>query len=173
MKINFACGKHVLPGFFNVDAVQHPKAQAPLDLKHAFEFAPDGGLINPLPLEDGCASEIQCMHFIEHVYQWEAPHIVGEWHRLLRRKGILILELPNLEHACRNLIAGLKDQQCMWPLYGDPGHRDPYMCHKWGYTPGTIKSLLSNNGFAEIVLKPPVTHGARRNRDMRVEAVRK
>jgi len=60
----------------------------------------------------------------------------------------------------------------LWPIYGDWNHKDPYMLHKHGYTPRSIVALLTDAGFRKIELKPPQTHGARANRDMRVEAVK-
>ena len=170
MRINFWCGRQVLDGWFNVDAVRSPKAPRDPELIHAVDFHRDGRVANPLPLDDGCASELQAMHAIEHVYAWEAPYLLDEWSRLLKAGGRLVLELPNLEAAARNLLQGLGHQMSMWPLYGDPGHKDPYMTHRWGYTPTTICELVQRCGFVDIQLKPPQTHGARANRDMRLEA---
>ena len=171
MRINFACGKQTWDGFYCVDAVKHPKASRDPDLLHILKFeGPE--LINPLPLADGVAEELHSYHFLEHVYAWEAPAMVKEWHRLLQRGGRLVLELPNLESACKNMLVGMNDQMVMFPLYGDPSHRDEFMCHRWGYTPKTAKALLESNGFSKIKLLPPQTHGARFNRDMRIEAVK-
>lgn len=171
MKINIACGKQTWPGFYCVDAVPHPKATRPLDLQHAFEF--DGPqLINPLPLANGVATELHNYHFLEHVYRWEAPALVGEFYRLLQPGGRLIMELPDIEKCARNLLKGGKDQLCLWGFYGDPGQQDPYMCHRWGYTPRSVAYLLKDAGFKNINVLPPQTHGRRTHRDMRVEAVR-
>lgn len=171
MRLNVGCGKQTWDGFYCVDAVRHPKATRDPDLLHAFEFEGES-LRNPLPLADACASELHSYHFLEHVYRWEAPALLAEFHRLLKTDGKLVLELPNIEAAARNLLAGMNDQMCMWPLFGDPGHCDPFMCHRWGYTPKTINELLAECGFAAIKVMPPQTHGARANRDMRVEAVK-
>ena len=171
MKLNIGCGKQTWPGFYCVDAVRHPKASRAPDLLHAFQFAGDGWLHNPLPLEDDCAEELHSYHFIEHVYRWEAPALVAEFRRLLKPSGKLVLELPNIAAAAQNLLAGMNDQMAMWPLYGNPEHRDPYMCHRWGYTPETITALLQSHGFSAVNVLPPVTHGAKRKRDMRVEAL--
>lgn len=170
MKIDFACGKHTRPGYFCIDAVQHPKATRDLDLLYVAEFDQHGGLKEKIPLEDGCAAELQAMHFIEHVFRYQAPALLSEWKRLLQPGGRLILELPNIELACRNLLAGMDDQMSMWPLYGDWSHKDPYMMHKHGYTPRTIQALLHEAGFRNPVMLAPQTHGAKMGRDMRVEA---
>jgi predicted SAM-dependent methyltransferase len=169
VKINVACGKQTWPGYFCVDAVRHPKASRAPDLLHAFQF--DGEeLVNPLPLTGGCAEELHSYHFLEHVYRWEATALLAEFRRLLAPGALLVLELPNIEAAARNLLAGMDDQMAMWPLYGDPEHRDPFMCHRWGYTPATVTALLCEAGFQQIKVLPPRTHGAKTNRDMRVEA---
>lgn len=171
MKLNIGAGKQIWPGFFCVDAVQHPKAERPLDLVHAFTF--DGETLkNPLPLEDEIADELHNYHFIEHVYRWEAPALLREFHRLLRPAGRLVIECPDIAKAAKHLLAGGKDQMCMWPLYGDPSHKDPYMCHRWGYTPATLTALLRECGFRAITIGKPETHGRRANRDMRVTALK-
>jgi predicted SAM-dependent methyltransferase len=161
MRLNLGCGKMVLDGFVNIDIQQNPKAKRPLDILAD---------VRSVPLHDECADEVHAYHVIEHFYRWQTPEVLGEWKRLLKAGGLLVLELPNIEAAARNLLAGMDDQMCMWAFYGDPSHRDPYMCHPWGFTPKSIKSLLSECGFSHIELKPPQTHGRRVNRDMRVEA---
>ena len=170
MKINYGCGRQVTDGFYNIDAVLHPKAPRAPELLHALRFHHDGSIVEKTPLPDGCADELFAAHIIEHFFAWEAPHVVAEWRRLLQPGGLLVLELPNLELAARNLLAGTKDQLCMWPLYGDPATRDPFMCHRWGYTRQSLEALLLQCGFDDVVHRPPQTHGARTNRDMRLEA---
>jgi predicted SAM-dependent methyltransferase len=153
----------VLDGWTNCDIQVSPKAPRPPEILCD---------VKSIPLEDECADVVMALHLLEHFYQWEAPAVVQEWRRLLKPGGKLILELPNLEAACRNLLKGMKDQMSMWPLYGDPGHKDPYMCHRWGYTPKTVVKFLKQQGFKKIRILKPQTHGRRANRDMRVEAIR-
>lgn len=172
MKLNVGCGKQTWDGFFCVDAVQHPKASRPIDLVYEFTFTPEGYLREMLPLDDGCVSELHNYHFIEHVHEWEAPAVINEFFRLLELGGRLVMELPDIEHACRNILKGKADQWGMWPLYGDGSHKDPYMCHKYGYTKKTMRRLLANAGFREIKFSEPLTHGRRKERDMRVEAIK-
>lgn len=153
----------VLDGWTNCDVQVSPKAPRPPEVLCD---------VRSLPFADACADEVMALHLIEHFYLWETPALLAEWRRVLKPVGQLTLELPNLRAACENLLANMTDQMCMWPLYGDPSHEDPYMCHRWGYTPQSIKALLADNGFTDIRILPPQTHGRRVNRDMRVEAKR-
>lgn len=155
MRLNLGCGRHKLAGFVNVDVQGEPDITADL---------------RAVPLPDRCADEVHAYHVIEHFYRWDVGEFVAECRRLLKPGGKLVLELPNLEAACRNVLAGMGDQMGMWPLYGDPSHRDPFMCHRWAYTPNSIREVLE--GFESIRILPPQTHGRRANRDMRVEARR-
>lgn len=161
MKINVGCGKNILDGWINVDIQAHPLA------KRAPDLLCDARTI---PIESESASELFACHLIEHFYLWEVPDVLKEWRRLLRIGGKLILELPNIELCAKNLLAKKTDQMSMWGFFGDPGHSDPYMCHHWGYTPITIRTLLTQNGFDRVVLLRPQTHKSRADRDMRVEA---
>lgn len=171
LKINFACGRRTNPNYFNIDAIQHPKASHRLDLLYQMKFLSDGSLRERMQLSDGIADQLQAMHFIEHVFRWEAESVLLEFKRVLKPGGKLILELPNLLLACKNLLAGLDDQMSMWPIYGDWNHKDPLMMHKHGYSPKTITRLVKSCGFIDIKTLPPQTHKSRTNRDMRVEAI--
>lgn len=159
VKINIGCGRKILAGWVNTDIQARDGVDHVCDLR-------------AVPLPDECADVVQAMHVIEHVYRWEAPDALREWRRLLKPGGLLILELPDLEHACRNLLRGRGDQMAMWPLYGDPGPMDVHNCHRWGYTRASIASLLAAEGFRRIEHLPPQTHGRRLDRDMRVEAIK-
>lgn len=168
MKINFACGSKPIPGFFNIDAVHRDGAK--IDLIYLADFDENCEIRERIPLDDECAEELHSYHFIEHVYRFHADAMVREWFRLLRPGGRIVLECPNILLAAKNLLAGSRDQLSMWALYGDESHKDPYMCHRFGYTPATLQSLLEANGFTDVQHRDPQTHKARTNRDMRVEA---
>ena len=171
MKINFACGRQTWPGYFCIDAQHNPKASRPVDLLYAFEF--EGTHIKqPIPVADNCTEEIFCGHFIEHVFRWEANAVIEEFRRLLKPGGRLILELPDIRKACKNLLKGMDDQMSMWPLYGDWSHQDPLMMHKHGYTPETVTALLRECSMRQIRFTRPQTKKRRTNRDMRVESIK-
>lgn len=171
VRLNIGCGRHVLDGWVNVDVVRSPRAKRDPEV-----FA----LAHDIPLESGCADEVMAIHVIEHFYYWKRERedqepgvfdVLAEWRRLLKKGGVLTLELPDIEKCARNLLAGDIDNLHMWGFYGDPSERDPYMCHRWGYTPKTMEALLLKAGFADIRHGIPQWHARGKDkRDMRVTA---
>lgn len=127
--------------------------------------------IRTIPLPDQCADELHAIHVFEHFYQWETPALLAEWKRLLKRGGLLALEMPDIVKCAMNLLSGTEDNFSYWGMYGDPRTKDPYMCHRWGWTAQTLKQALREAGFAEI--EPALTLWHKRgaaNRDMRMTA---
>lgn len=167
MKLNVCCGRQILAGYTNVDVAPAPDAAPPDILADA----------RRIPLADGCAEEVMCIHGFEHFYRWEIDELVREWQRLLQAGGRLVLELPDLLKCCQNILSGYtqpgkpQDQSGMWGLYGDPRLCDPLMCHRWAWTPKTLGAYLSSMGFTDIENQQTQFHPAgRSHRDMRIVA---
>jgi len=166
MRLNIGSGKRQIEGYTNIDAVKragvHIVAEA-----------------HKIPLDDGCADEILAVHLWEHFYLWDCEKVINEWRRLLKNGGRLNLELPNFRKCCENFLTGRTgdgkspDQLSYWGVYGDPRDKDPYMTHRWGWTPETITQFLSQHGFRNIIETPTHFHLVGRNhRDMRIEAIK-
>jgi len=157
----------VLDGYTNIDVVCAPSAPAPDILADARQ----------IPLDDDCADEIMCIHGFEHFYRWEVDDLAIEWRRVLRPGGLLVLEMPDLLKCCENILTGYgqagkhPDQIGMWGLFGDPRLRSPFMCHRWGWTPRTLREFLKGHGFIDIQDGETRWHPAgRARRDMRMTA---
>jgi SAM-dependent methyltransferase len=173
MRLNVCSGRHVLKDWVNVDVVPstHQKAKGKVP-----EILAD---MRSIPLPDACADELMCIHGLEHVYPWEADVALAEWHRLLKPSGLLVLEMPDLLKCCANVLSGYtvegkhKDQYGLWGLYGNTDDRDPFMCHKFAYSPASLTAKLKAAGFVDIKQEPPQWHaGGAVQRDMRMTARR-
>ncbi len=170
VRLNLGCGDKILPGYVNVDVVESRAGMAP-------DVVCDLHSLTPFP--DGFADEILSVHVIEHFWRWEAEDIVREWLRVLKPGGRMVIECPNIEHACRRLMespesAAREDrsgQETMWVFYGDPRWKDPLMVHRWGYTPRTLAELLAQAGLREV-RQEPAQFKLREPRDMRVVGVK-
>lgn len=170
MRLNVCSGRHVLPGWVNVDVAvsTHKKSKGPP------EILADA---RKIPLPDECADEIMCIHGFEHFYPWECVELITEWRRLLKKGGRLVLEMPDLIKCCENMISGYTvpgkhpDQFGMWGLYGDGTMNDPFMMHKWGWHPKSLRAFLKEHRFSDITDEPTQWHAAGSlRRDMRMTA---
>lgn len=166
-RLNVCCGGRILDGYINIDIVA-AKGKPPPDV-----IAP----MDRVPLPDGCAEEIMCIHGWEHQFLWECDKTITEWKRLLKPGGKLVLELPDIIKCCENIINGFvvggkhTDQLGMWGLYGDPRSKDKFMTHRWGWSPKTLREFLKGHGLVEIFDEETVYHPAgRKRRDMRITA---
>jgi predicted SAM-dependent methyltransferase len=112
------------------------------------------------------------IHVLEHFWRWEAREILTEWMRILKPGGQLILELPCMDRVfayIRALPSGrakMAMQMTAWAFWGDPGHRDPSMCHRWGYFRSELMDLMQKVGLRSVHEEPTRYH--RRDRDMRL-----
>lgn len=170
MRLNVCCGRQILDGWTNVDVAPSPET------KRAPDLLADA---KSIPLPDGCADELMVIHGFEHLYRWECDVALEEWKRLLKVGGKLILELPDLYKCCQNVLSGYTifernpDQFSMWGLYGDPRLQNPHMVHRWGWTPKTVRKIVQEHGFNNIIDASTQWHPMGRiNRDMRIEALK-
>jgi len=156
-----------------------PAGYVRLDVNPAHE--PDIlAAIPPLPAAArGPWDVIELIHGIEHFWLWDAKPLLRECYDVLKPGGLLVLEQPNILYAAR-VLAGVEKpnykgvlESAMWPLYGDPSHRDTGYMHRWGYTPETLPALLRKVApWTSIQVLPQVYHAYARGRDFRVEAKR-
>ncbi|MDX1374420.1 MAG: methyltransferase domain-containing protein [Burkholderiales bacterium] len=165
-RLNLGCGDKILAGYVNVDVAASRAGRSPdvlCDLHRLEPFA-----------DDSC-DEVMAIHVVEHFYRWEVVDVLREWLRVLKPGGRMILECPNLLTACQTLLdnpqlaagAGPEGQRSMWVFYGDPAWRDPLMCHRWNYTPDSLRAVMQEAGLVNVH-QAPAQFKLREPRDMRL-----
>jgi predicted SAM-dependent methyltransferase len=92
-----------------------------------------------------------------------ALEVLSEWCRVLKPRGTMVLECPNLLSACREFLAN--PEALAGP--GSEGWRDPLMVHRWGYTPASLAALMGQAGLIEV-RQEPAQFKLREPRDMRL-----
>jgi len=162
MKLNIGAGPRRIAGYTGVDIVKRVGADI---------VAP----AHAIPLPDGSVSEIMAIHLIEHVHRWECEWLLAEWFRLLKPKGLLVLEAPDLIKCCHNILNNVHgkhpDQLGLWGLFGDDRLKDPLMMHKTGWTFKTLSAVAETVGFINITEHHTQFHAAgHKVRDFRLEA---
>jgi SAM-dependent methyltransferase len=169
IRLHLGCGSEHRDGWVNVDsrAVVGPDVVARVD---ALPMFPDGSV-----------DTIEACHLLEHLPLLEAKRAVGEWFRLLKNGGELLLELPNLE-ACVRILGEHPDRHGydlgMIGIFGWPAGVEAdgvAQVHKWGWTPVSLADALREAGFSTVETLP-ITQtwrpASRVNRDFRVRAVK-
>jgi predicted SAM-dependent methyltransferase len=160
INLNLGCGKVRWEGWVNID---FEAGDRHMDLRH-------------LAYADHTVDTIAAIHVIEHFYRWEVPELLGEWLRVLKPGGKLILELPCMNKVIAYLCSAMKRKEPLsfgmtWhALWGDPKYEEPLMVHKWGYTQEMLEALVKEVGFVDLQFPEPRYHFP--VRDMRMEAIK-
>lgn len=90
-------------------------------------------------------------HALEHLYPHEVPVALAEFHRVLRRGGMAVVLVPDLEGvpATDEVLPG-SSLTGLHLYYGDarliPDH--PHMAHHSGFVERTLRAAMEAAGFA-------------------------
>lgn len=129
-----------------------------------------------LEIENDSADAVAAIHVLEHFYQWEAADLLTEWRRVLKPGGKMIIEVPCMDKVfayianCVKTDTEMMSFMTVFALWGDPKHKEPGMCHRWGYFHENLRSLIESVGMREVKSVAPRYHFA--CRDMRFEAIK-
>lgn len=114
-----------------------------------------------LPVENGSVREIYSSHLLEHFSHTEVKDILLYWKKKLTNHGHLILNVPDLVWACRQVLkyesgddpSGYYntfdgEHGLVSVIYGSQSHDGEY--HKSGYTKSYMEKLLKECGYSCI-----------------------
>ena len=139
MKLHLGCGPRHIPGFYHVDIADHGH------IDHR-------GPVEDLSfLADESAGLIYASHLLEHFGRYEVEGVLREWHRVLRKGGILRLAVPDFaavvdlyeQEGLQNGMSGLMGLVC-------GGQRDSYDFHKIIFDEPFLSNLLRRVGFRDV-----------------------
>ena len=143
-KLHLGCGLFYLKGYINID--RYSVSATAVD--RAFDCN------NPLDYSSGSISEILLIHSFEHLKRIGLNSVVKSWYRVLKPKGKLIIEVPDMgvvmekyKKAVLNKKFGTAKNLLRW-VFGNQEREGQY--HFWGWTPETITFFLKKFGFSEV-----------------------
>jgi predicted SAM-dependent methyltransferase len=141
-RLHLACGKHILPGWANIDQIKAPDV-----IQH--------DLTRPLPVPQGSISLIFAEHFIEHIRRDQAVHLVRECYRMLKPGGVLRVSTPDLKKLISEYLAQRTDEwrDVNW-LPNSPCQMVNEGMRLWGhqfvYDEKELASVLREGGFTQL-----------------------
>jgi len=149
IKLNIGCRDRIMIGYINIDEQEEWRGKKADLVSHPKNLQRFG---------DNSISEIISIHYIQYFYYWEIEEILAEWLRVLKPKGKIIIESPNLLTACQIITAepfraagpGDASQMSMWCFYGNPGEKNIQMCNRWLFTPQTLIQLMTGVGYVNL-----------------------
>ncbi len=136
MKLNIGCGKEYKEGYINIDAFDSTVADMLMPA-------------NDLKFSSNSIEIIEAHQLIEHLGYINTIYTLAEWFRVLKPKGTLLIETPDLEKSFKEFINGdyeTKKNVLAW-IYG---LETPGMAHKFCFPEDLLISLLKKSGFSGI-----------------------
>ena len=140
MKLHLGCGKRNFgEDWIHVDGGSHEHL-------HSQD-------ITALPFEDETADMVYASHVLEYFDREEASDVLKEWKRVLVPEGTLRVAVPDFEAMTRLYVeTSTSLDNFLGPLYGKMEMGDKNIYHKTVYDEYSLKALLFENGFRNIVL---------------------
>lgn len=155
MKINIGCGDDWKEGYINIDGIYHENNQITTIIDKNIDF------FSLLRIKEPIVAEILAKDFIEHHFHWEAVILMEKFYEILKPGGMLIMRLPDIFEICKRVVANGQKFNPAYHLFGGQdipcGKADnlrkkypEFFCHKYGYTPDSMKMELTKIGFCDI-----------------------
>lgn len=105
---------------------------------------------------DECFEAAYTSHTLEHVYPHEVRRCLWNLYRVLKPGGLLMVVVPNLSDVKPTEdVVYVSESGPICGLDMFYGHHEmieesPYMAHKCGFIPETLKSALESVGFTNV-----------------------
>lgn len=171
VKINLGCGLAVTTGWVNIDGSLNALVATLPHALHRLAYRLTGAnqyysedeycrllrdhyfihhdLAHSIPLADGVADFVYSSHFLEHLYQKDAIHLLGECYRVLKEGATMRVSIPDLEYAIGLYASGRQDEMLKNYFFVEDGDSH-YSRHKYMYDFAMLSALLKEIGFRKI-----------------------
>ena len=140
MQLHLGCGKRNLSGFYHIDLAGHPHIDYKDDIRDLYW------------LQDLSVDLIYASHVIEYFEKDKVVGILKEWHRVLKKGGILRLAVPDFKALVEIYLNSFDVNLIRGPLYGEwkiPG-TNQVIYHKTVYDFSSLQKVFEDAGFINI-----------------------
>ncbi len=139
-KLNLACGKEYLPGYWNVDDCSMWPDSKVDSIQDIITMKCDNNTID----------EIRVSHFIMYTRPEELQPLLKRWYGWLKEGGKFVIESSDFRKLCEIVLNNVDnvDSHGKTNIFGNPT-----TCpHRWGWSPDEVIFELYNAGFKECSL---------------------
>jgi len=175
LKLHLGCGMQHHDGFINIDCKTTPATDLVCDIRS-------------LPYGNDTIDVIESYHVLEHIpvclhanissdYGEKYAALIAvlkEWHRVLKKDGQLVIEMPDLDGVMRAYLAAdeAMREQLLIGIYGSYRCGDNVDIHRWGANEERLTYLLEKAGFRYIKAVPPQDYHVKDCPCLRMEAIK-
>ncbi|MFX0212426.1 MAG: methyltransferase domain-containing protein, partial [Candidatus Hodarchaeota archaeon] len=143
-RLHLGCATTYYPDYVNIDFAEDSVADLICDARN-------------LPYRANSVAKIVAHHLIEHFDYVNCKYLLSEWFRVLKPKGRLFLETPDLTKSVKKFSSGdinTKITSLNWIF----GIDQEGLQHKTGFSVKLLRHLLTEIGFDDIRAKKSRTH---------------
>jgi len=142
-RLHLGCGNKYLKDWIHIDiqAYDHVDLNIPVDQLTCFD--------------DESVDEVYACHILEHIKRKDIKKVLIEWHRVLKRDGVLRLSVPDWDALVNRYQKTRNLDELMGLLYG--GQRNEYDFHYMTFNFDSLTKLLREIGFNKIEKYDPLT----------------
>ncbi|MFW5701952.1 MAG: glycosyltransferase, partial [Bacteroidota bacterium] len=134
--LNLGCGKDVRDGFVNIDLFSDDPRVVRMDVRN-------------LEFRDRAAKMILASDILEHFSHREIDSVLGEWSRVLKPGGELMIRCPSLRLQAEEYLNGAWDADvASYMIFG--GQTNPGDYHAVGFDEKSIRRHLEKAGLEVI-----------------------
>jgi predicted SAM-dependent methyltransferase len=146
LSLNVGCGSNKISGCVNIDAEASCKPDVVADITK-----------QPLPYESGTVDTVYFFHCIEHIPAAKHLQVLGEFWRVLKTEGRLVMAYPEFSKCAQNWLTNHKGQKAFWraTLYGRQLYPSDF--HVALMDSEELEEILLQVGFRDVEMKPEPT----------------
>jgi len=142
MNLHLGCDKRYIPGFVHIDLADYPH----IDHRHDIRTLPMIG--------DDSVDLMYVCHALEYFDRIEVLEVLHEWHRVLRKGGVLRIAVPDFEamvavyqqYGDLSLIHGPLFGR--WQVHSTSG--EMFIYHRTTYDFNALRHVLQSAGYMNV-----------------------
>lgn len=164
LKVNLGCGEMHFENYINIDVNDECNPDLQLSAQQIAEH-----------FEPNSLSVIQFIHGIGYLSFKDAQNFFNDVHHLLTAEGVLVIETPSIELISKSVLASGEDlnESEIFPIFATSAeggtHGETY---QFIWTRSLLTKQLKRVGFTDIRVENPLSHGMKKDRDIRIVATK-